>query len=485
MWACPACADKAEVKADVSFPLKRKQNVKTDDKKDDKKRPRTGNNISAAAASPKGSKDAGGTCTIPKRKKEHKTLSGTGSPRSLKEKRREKEEKRAALEPREEEESAAAAAAEGENSSSRNRMVKGMKQAKIPPRVGLGLSGNAVELSACPPDSSGSGGRQEDGKRSPMMRTAISFADAAASVAASAAATEAAAAAAAAPALSAPPKALGLKKLLHQRVQYDEIEAAGGMASASFSPKKLLKHRILAANNPGSTQHDTNSAESGAGRLKREDSAGNSQYHGYGDGRPLHDHWGPPNTASTDNTLFRDGINVLAVAESRRRPVDHCYADAAYRSGEAEHGSEASGDANQSDRHAREEGISNGRFVGEGSGVDRRTVADTNDRLGSRDVDVHAARGARNEGGWWGGGERTADGGGANHPDYERKDVNFERDSSAQANRSVGVVGAAMRCSAGRVDERDAGENRGFGSYERGSRGAEVRGLNGDQWLAG
>lgn len=488
MWACPACSEGLE-KPSVSSPSKKKHVARKEEKKEDKKRPRPG--ASAAVPSPKGSKEVGGSFTIPKRKKEVKSLSSSGSPRSSKEKkekRREKEEKRAARE----DEAAADGAEKSSNSGSRssNRMVKGTKQAKLVPRVGLGLSDDATASSSTglligAPDYGGTGDWQDESKKS-LKGTSMSFADAAASVAASAAASEAAAAAAAAPVASAPPKALGLKKLLHQRVQYDEIEAAGGNPSSTFSPKKLLKHRILSGNNTDNSQDPINSSESGAGGslVKTEEVVGMSGYQTQAaDGRPSQD-WhleqGNPETRypKEDPPFVDDNHDDKYVGmDSRGRPEDERYAGTVYPTGGREWGDERVGEVGVVGSPAQVEGVGNGRDVEDGSDwVDKRPVSGASERYGAsgQGMDEPYSRGPGGEGGWWGGKERTVNGG-SYSAGYEHDGRSLGRSSPADG-VGAGIGGRdAMRWSAGRPEARDPGREREFAAYEQGPRTTEVR----------
>lgn len=495
MWACPACSEGIE-KPVVSSPSKKKQSAKKEDKKEDKKRPRSGG--SATVSSPKGSKEVGGSFTIPKRKKEAKSLSGSGSPQSLqekKEKRREKEEKRAA---REEE---ADSAEESSNSGSRssNRMVKGTKQAKLAPRVGLGLSDDATPpstgLLVGAPDYASTGGWQDDNKKSPKGTT-MSFADAAASVAASAAASEAAAAAAVAPLASAPPKALGLKKLLHQRVQYDEIEAAGGNPSSTFSPKKLLKHRILSGNNADNQQDPNVPSESVVddSLVKTEEMAGMPGYQTQeADGRPRHDwHPGQGDPAArfpTDNPSYVDGNHdgKFMGMDSTGRPEDDRYAGTTYPTSWGEWRDERVGDVGMVGSRAHAEEMVNGRNMEDGSGyIDKRPVSGASERYGisGQEMDGPYPKEPGGEGGWWGGRERTVNGGSYN-ADYDHGGRALDRNSPAQG-VGTGIGGRdAMRWSAGRPEARDPGRERGFAAFEQGPRATEVRWLKGNGWLAG
>ncbi|CAM9413826.1 unnamed protein product, partial [Scytosiphon promiscuus] len=222
-WACPACSAKVEA-AEMSAPqLKPKR-----ERKDGKKRQRASNATGAAeSSSPRAGAGTRTSLPTPKPKegKRSKAAKEESGPKLPKVKREDDE-----VEP---------PRAPGGNRSA-NRMVTAPRKASISPRVGLGLTEAKDEMSAVRhADLSGS----HNNDRSPskaMMSLAVAAASVAASEAAIAAAV-AAASAAAAPA-AAPPKALGLKKLLHQRVQHDEANS-----NPAFSPKKLLKHRLLAA----------------------------------------------------------------------------------------------------------------------------------------------------------------------------------------------------------------------------------------------
>ena len=223
------------------------------ERKDGKKRQRAS---SATAGSPRGPGDAGTSLTIPKRKKEGQKRAKTqqGAQRGAVSKDGLEIQKS----PREEGKPAQDAAAEGEGDGDSATMVKAPNQPRVSPRVGLGLTDTiAADMLAMRggPDLGGSGHDRTHSKS--MMSLAVAAASVAASEAAAAAsavtaaasaASAAAAAAAAAPpaprAPPAPPKALGLKKLLHQRMQCDEASAN---PTSAFSPKKLLKHRVLAA----------------------------------------------------------------------------------------------------------------------------------------------------------------------------------------------------------------------------------------------
>lgn len=206
------------------------------DRKEGKKRQRAGSAAGAGSASPRagaGDGAAANSFTIPKRKGKRskgpkEEGGGLGSPRVK----------------GEEQEATAFMEEVAPSRNSANRMVTAPQKANILPRVGLGLTDATNEMSAMRHADSGGGGR--NGDRSPS-KTMMSLAVAAASVAASEAAIAAAVAAAStsAPAPAPAPKALGLKKLLHQRVQHDEANS-----NPAFSPKKLLKHRLLAAQQP-------------------------------------------------------------------------------------------------------------------------------------------------------------------------------------------------------------------------------------------
>lgn len=261
-WACPACSAKVEV-AEMSAPQQKPKR----DRKDGKKRQRASNAVGAGSASLRVGAGAN-SFTIPKRKgKRSKGLKEEGGPSSPRVKGEEREE-------------AVSLDEVAPSPNSANRMVTAPQKANILPRVGLGLTDAKDEMSAMRhPDSSG--GR--NGDRSPS-KAMMSLAVAAASVAANEAAMAAAAAAVAAtPAPAAPPKALGLKKLLHRRVQHDEANS-----NPAFSPKKLLKHRLLAAQQPPPPQPTSappaSSPGAGGGGYSAAgggymDDAGNYRYH--------------------------------------------------------------------------------------------------------------------------------------------------------------------------------------------------------------
>lgn len=257
------------------------------ERKDGKKRQRASG--AGAVSGPLKGGSPGNSFTIPKRKKEHKRAkalkaASEGQHKFPTVKRELNQEKRARD-----------AGSGGGNSA---RMVYVPKQANTLPPMGLGLTGTMPALEASSstvaPHNPDVGGHVQDRNSAKAM---MSLAVVAASVAANDAATEAAAAAAAAavattpaPPAPAPPKALGLKKRLHQRVQCDEASAN---STPAFSPKKLLKHRLLAAQaHQDAVQAHQNAAASTATPAlmpKREMSADhgsvNSSYNRGGDGR--------------------------------------------------------------------------------------------------------------------------------------------------------------------------------------------------------
>lgn len=488
MWACPTCAEKMEM---GSLPSPTKKEDKKEEK-EDRKRPRMASTPAPVAGSPKGSNETGGSFTIPKRRKEQKASTGPGSPRSLKEKkekRREKEERRAAREEKTDN-------VDSSTNTTRSsiRMVKGTKQPKLAPRVGLGLSDDAevsastggLLVEACA--DAGAGSCQDD-STSPKGTT-MHFADAAASVVASTVASETAAAAAMAPVVSAPPKALGLKKLLHRRVQYDEIEAAGGNPSATFSPKKLLKHRILSGSNPDTVLDPNHPPEPGVdGNVKMEVMENGPAYPAYGeDGRQLFDWNTAPGDTSTQ--LPRDdpqslrrlhGDKYLATDQQERAEDPHRYTGTDYQSGEGDSGD---GNGGMIGNRTHAEGLPNGHSVMEDNDQeDKQPLPDTSEKYGGQEVNEPYLReppaGGRD---WWDGREKETNGVAdtVDH-DHDRQGLGG---SSPTSDDGVDVR-KGMRWSAGRPEERDAGRSGEFTAYEQAPRGPEVRGLNGDGWLGG
>lgn len=249
-WACPACSAKVEV-TEMTAPQQKPKR----ERKDGKKRQRAS---SATAGSPRDSGEGAGTSfTIPKRKKEQKRAKAQGPPRggaSAQEGLESHKSPRVKMEGKEGKPTrdAAAGGGGGDGGGSSTRIANAPKQPRVLPRMGLGLADAAAAaeiLAMRGQDVCGSRHARIPSKS--MMSLAVAAASVAASEAAAAvaaaatvAATAAAAAPPPAPAPPAPPKALGLKKLLHQRVQYDEASAN---PTSAFSPKKLLKHRLLAA----------------------------------------------------------------------------------------------------------------------------------------------------------------------------------------------------------------------------------------------
>lgn len=228
------------------------------ERKEGKKRQRAnGSAAGTGASSPRAV--AGNAFTIPKRKKEGKRNKGSkeeGGPKSSPRivKQEEKEENF----PQHEVTVAAATGGGGSGGNSANRMVNAPQKANISPRVGLGLADATDEMSAMRYHQDLSGGCRNNDRNAAksIMSLAVAAASVAASEAAIAAAAAAAAAASAPPAPApAPPKALGLKKLIHQRVQHDEANS-----NSAFSPKKLLKHRLLAAQQTPVSQPTPSSA---------------------------------------------------------------------------------------------------------------------------------------------------------------------------------------------------------------------------------
>lgn len=216
------------------------------ERKDGKKRQRA--STTGGTASPRGTAGNGNAFTIPKRKKEPKRIKVPNEAvdpgvKSLREKRPEKEEKHAIRD-------VASSRNSGDGGGISARLAKA-PPTSLAPRIGLGLTDMPMDMPTTHDpaftSSGGAGGVRHERTPSKSM---MSLAVAAASVAANEAAMEAAekakaSATTAAPAPTpAPPKALGLKKMLHQRVQSDEASAN---PMSAFSPKKLLKHRLLTA----------------------------------------------------------------------------------------------------------------------------------------------------------------------------------------------------------------------------------------------
>lgn len=501
MWACPACAKKVDdSSSEAASTLKRKR-----EHKDGKKRQKLGNSANAPAGpvapSPKSLDGGASSFTIPKRKKERKLSSQLlESSRSTKEKRREqraKEEKREEKRARVAVATAAAGEAEteaecsttameaqshGEKPNS-SRMVREMKQTTIAPRVGLGLSdGPSPGLMMRTPDDVASS-LSDDYKSSHKGTARMSFADAAASVAASTAATEAAAAA---PVVSAPPKALGLKKLLHQRVQYDESAAA---TAHSFSPKNLLKHRLLAAH-ANNRQSRSNPVESRGGSIKAEVIAGNTGFRsdGASDTHRNHD-WAPAqqdpvvvSKVSRDEARVTHGYNngFAASADSRERPGER-FDDVGHRGGGSGAGERGFGSGDHvypGDVSAHGGVVKGGHFrEGDGDELDRREHGmDTEDRLGERAVGPGHGLEASSESGWRDGKGRDS---GTRQANFKSGHSHGERNSPSEGGGGRGGADDAARWSSAGAGERDAGrEGSGFASCEQQrqrQRGQEVR----------
>ena len=230
-WACPACSAKVEV-AEISAPQKSKR-----ERKEGKKRQR------ASTSSGTGSPRDGGSGDVTKRGKESSGQFGSmeGSDGQILPREKGIEGDKRVLD------GTLSESIGGRGSSDSASMVEVAKQANIPQRVGLGLTDTPPELS--PPLYSEEDGNyaQDKSASTSMMSLAAAAASVAASEAAAAAAASGLASAVAPPALlknSIPPKMLGLKKMLNQRAQSDE---ASFNSSPPYSAKKLLKHRVLAA----------------------------------------------------------------------------------------------------------------------------------------------------------------------------------------------------------------------------------------------
>lgn len=493
MWACPTCAEKMET-GSVPSPTK-KQNTRKDDKKEekeDKKRPRAASTPAPVTGSPKGSDEVGGSFTIPKRRKEQNAPTGPASPRSLKEKkekRREKEERRAAREEKTESVDRSTNTSRGSN-----RMAKGTKQPKVAPRVGLGLSDDAeasastggLLVEAC---ADAGAGTSQDDSTSPKG-TSMYSADDSDPATASAVASETAAEIATAPMVSAPPKALGLKKLLHRRVQYDEIEAAGGNPSATFSPKKLLKHRILSGSNPDTALDPDNPPEPEVDDNVKTEVMQNGPVH------PAHEENGHQlfdwNTAPEDsptqvpsgdpNSLGGvRGDEYLAADQEERAEDPNRYTSTDYQSGGGEL---RDGNNDMIDSRTHAEGLPNGQsMVEDSSWAEKQPVSGTNEEDGGREVEgpYHNEPPAGGHD-WWDGRDEGMNG----VADNVDRDDDRQGLSEGSPGRDGGVdVRKRMRWSEGRPEERDEGRAGELTTYEQAPRGPEVRGLNGEGWLAG
>ncbi|CBJ31005.1 conserved unknown protein [Ectocarpus siliculosus] len=454
-WACPACSASIEV-AEMSAPqLKPKR-----ERKDGRKRQRTSTAAVAGSSSPRAGADAGGNFTIPKLKKPGKKRNKAAAAAAG-------EEGEAKLSPRivkrEEEKdeltTAAAVLASSANSANRNRMVKAPQKAEISPRVGLGLTASTDEMSAATlryPDLSGS--RNND--KSPT-KAMMSLAVAAASVAANEAAIAAAvAAAAAAPAAAPPPppKALGLKKLLHQRVQHDEANS-----NPAFSPKKLLKHRLLAAQQATTTtSSDPAPSPSPPASSPSTGGGGNSYSRGSDD------------AGSADRYAGQSGERGASGAKWRRSGFAGAYAGDSGRNAGPYGGREARG-SDERDRIAAE-GELNGRVLADGAGYGRRNgTGGMNDNVGGRSENNrgrHADDGTA-EGSGVGGGDRAA--------------LDGERRRRAELGGGGYDAGRNGDANANGVHGREASRS-GWGAGSSGERnGRFAKGMNNptDKWTGG
>lgn len=399
-WACPACSASVEV-AEMSAPqLKPKR-----ERKDGRKRQRTSIAAVAGSSSPRAGADAGGSFTIPKLKKPGKKRNKAAAAAAG-------EEGEAKLSPRidkrEEEKdeltTAAAVLASSANSANRNRMVKAPQKAEISPRVGLGLTASTDEMSAATlryPDLSGSRNNDKSPTKA-MMSLAVAAASVAANEAAIAAAVAAAAAAAPAAAPPPPPKALGLKKLLHQRVQHDEANS-----NPAFSPKKLLKHRLLAAQQATTTTSSSDPAPSPSPPASSPSAGGGGNRYSRGSDDPgsADRHPGQAGERGASGGGRQDDGDV----ERGRSGFGGAYAGDSGRDAGPYGEREASG-SDERDRIAAE-GELNGRALADGGGYDRRNgTGGMNDNVGGRSDNNrgrHADDGTA-EGNSVGGGDRAA-----------------------------------------------------------------------------
>lgn len=454
-WACPACSAKVEA-AEMSAPqLKPKR-----ERKDGKKRQRA--SIAAGTAESSSPRAGAGNSFPTPKAKEGKRSKAAKEGAGLKSPKVKREDDGAEREVR----------APGGNRSA-NRMVTAPRKASISPRVGLGLTDAKEEMSAVRhADLSGSHNNDRSPSKS-MMSLAVAAASVAASEAAIAAAV-AAASAAAAPQSAAPPKALGLKKLLHQRVQHDEANL-----NPAFSPKKLLKHRLLAAQQTAATS-TTPTSESApspvppysSSSVGRGDSynggggnyAGHVGYRGEGNGREVAA--GEGRRHANGGTEEQSGFCGRYTSDSNRRGVP-------YGGGE-----DGVYDGRQ---RAAAEGNSNGRVVGDGGECSR-----------------HRASGAMN-----GGGDHRDYNGHHNHPGREGRGVNNDANFCGGGGTDRAGLGGEQRreaqldsggCDAGRksvasVNREHAGGggwSKTGGSEEgRGRFAKDVNGGASDKWVGG
>ncbi|CAN0553672.1 unnamed protein product, partial [Ectocarpus sp. 12 AP-2014] len=439
------------------------------ERKDGRKRQRTSTAAVAGSSSPRASADAGGNFTIPKLKKPGKKRNKAAAAAAG-------EEGEAKLSPRivkrEEEKdeltTAAAVLASSANSANRNRMVKSPQKAEISPRVGLGLTASTGEMSAATlryPDLSGSRNNDKSPTKA-MMSLAVAAASVAANEAAIAAAVAAAAAAAPAAAPPPPPKALGLKKLLHQRVQHDEANS-----NPAFSPKKLLKHRLLAAQQATSTaSSDPVPSPSPPASNLSTGGGGNSYSRGSDDPGSADRYAGQAGEREASGGGRQDDGNV----ERRRSGFGGAHAGESGRSAGPYGGREVRG-SDERDRIAAE-GELNGRVLADGGGYGRRNgTGGMDDNVGGRSDNNrgrHADDGAA-EGSGVGGGDRAA-------LDGERRDRAELGGGEYDAGRNGGA-------NANGVHESEASRS-GWGAGSSGERnGRFAKGMNNatDKWTGG
>lgn len=453
-WACPGCSAKVEV-AEMSAPQQKPKR----ERKEGKKRQRASSSAAGTGAS---SPRAGaGTVTdsaftIPKRKKEGKRTKASmeeGGLKSPRIKREEKEEKFPG-----DDVAVAVASSGGDNSA--NRMVIAHHKANISPRVGLGLADATDNMSAMRYHQDMSGGCRINDRNS--SKSIMSLAVAAASVAASEAAVAAASAAAAAPA-PAPPKALGLKKLIHQRVQHDEANS-----NSAFSPKKLLKHRLLAAQQAPAPQPAASSVPTASSASMRGGTGGSmdetrsSGYPGQGEQRRA-----PP---ASDGQCFDNGNMGGRSGLSGGHAMDPSRSDV------MDGGGRGGGGYDERDRVAAE-GVLKCRTVGEGGDHNKLRA------MGVMNDDANG-RGYNNLGGEDGGGGDGGGGGGGSSGATERSyhgEVDRGRASASGDHRREAKFGGGGYDAGPNANGMHAGGVWRGGSADRHGEGAKDA-VAGEKW---
>lgn len=382
-------------------------------------------------------------------------------------------------------------ASESNRGSSYARMVKAPMEAKALPRVGLGLMDAPQETLPISGDLDFGGGMQD---RSPPSKAMMSLAVAAASVAASEAATAAAAAAAVAavavaPPAPAPPKALGLKKLLHQRVQCDEASAN---PMSAFSPKKLLKHRVLAAQ--AQTQQASTIVPVVAPKVEVAEDRGRGYRNDGQDARASRG-WYPAEGTSVGRRFPREDGGFDGRANGTRSGADVGERPGAGGNMRGDEGRDRgygkSGECSVDGGSTTADVATNGRHVGEDRGYNGRHGMDAVD---GRNFNGHLGREAGDEPGFRGSGDKGLDagchGGGVSRESHgargmqrgsEERGGTFAQEVDVSEHAREGG-GSAMGWRGGGEEGRDAARDQGYQSSYRQqhrSRGQTVREFRG------